>query len=128
MPKQKIPKKKYGARMIFTMRMPANSYNSPIQILNEGLQLCHWKTTNQEELKEFAKRLKEKIAEVTQGRSKRKWRRTQKPTENGQAYIDFVKWSKKVGECYSKELFALFKEARAQGKELVRDDQEPKAV
>jgi hypothetical protein len=112
MPKQKvIPRKKHGARLIFTLRMPANSYNSPIQILNEGLLLCHYKTVSPEELREFARRLKAKTAEVTLGRTKRKWRKTQKPSANGQKYIEFQRWARRVGEVYSKELFQLFKDS-----------------
>jgi len=112
-------KPRKGAYLVYSFQKAQGAYFSPLSMLSEALALCDWKNVSADELREFKKRLNEKIRTVSLGRAKRKYNRKRKPSERGLLFIEFRKWSQRVNAKYSKALFETWLEARQRGLEPV---------
>lgn len=121
MPKQKTgPRKRVGAFICYSWQKAQSAYLSPIQMLNEALNLCNYKNVSGEDMKAFKERVRIKTTEVINGRKAKKQRRRRGKTSNDQMWLDFQTWSRKHGVKYTREFYQnVWKPCWARGVEPV---------
>jgi hypothetical protein len=102
MPKQKTgPLKRTGAHLVYSWQKAQTAYLSPIQMLNEALNLCNYKNVTGEEMKAFKERVRVKTTEVIKGHVKRKQSRKRGLQASDKMWLDFQRWARKHSMKYS---------------------------
>ena len=123
--KQRMPRKpRKGAYIVYSWQKAQSAYLSPVQMLNEALNLVNWKNVEGAELKAFRDRVREKLAEVIQRKSERKRKTKAGKKPRDECYMAFQKWRRKHGVEYSKQFFnEVWKPCYAAGVEPEQEQQ-----
>jgi hypothetical protein len=106
MPKQKTgPRKRTGAHIVYSWQKAQSAYLSPMQMLNEALNLANYKNVTGDEMKAFKERVRIKTTEVIKGRIAKKQRRRRGLQTSDKMWLDFQTWARKHGVKYTREFY-----------------------
>ena len=105
MKQRMLRKPRRGAYIVYSWQKAQAAYLSPIQMLNEALNLVNWKNVESAELKAFRDRVREKLDDVITRKSERKRKTKAENKPRDECYMAFVTWARKHGVEYSKQFY-----------------------